>query len=1218
MDLEATLQRFGLSDDQVADFKGLFSLRQYAPGDAVLVEGDVAESFFVIHSGELLVTQGTAYGGERTLNVRRPGEVFGEIGLLEGVPRTASVTALTHVQLFEIGKRHFFELIEANASFHHFLKRLHAHRLLSSIPLFKGLGEKALEKIQALVEPRDVRAGEVLAVEDGIADRLLVILEGNARAYRSGLDEADSQEDSLGHGDHVGSEGLLAISRYARSVVMETNGRVAVLHKQDFARLVRRTPSIAMNLPGLSALKLVLPFFFDKSAFFYLPSMAMNRPRLFMQMTLFTTLLLLVPAILPNLLPGVFPFLSPLKVDTNPENMLSADEPVRQYHKQMRREMDLHDMIVLGVVNETHPNGVFNPGSLQRVHVLTEFIKTLQWPDEDDPGRTVGIVPVDILAPSTVDVIEQGAPGTVGFSWLMRAPPATQEEATAVFETMQRFPMMERIMVSDDGRVLALYLPITSKEISYRIYNALRERINAMTGDEQYFITGLPVAEDTFGVEMFIQMAISAPMAMIVVFALLLFFFRNLTLVWAPMIVAMVSVICTMALLVVTGNTVHIMSSMIPIFIMPIAVLDSVHILSEFFDFYPRIRNMRLTMNHAMRELFIPMFFTSITTAVGFASLALVPIPPLQVFGIFVAVGVLLAWLLSITFIPAYIALLSDKTRGRLAEFAERAASRKSLITDGVLERTRLLTMRYPRRILLVSLALVAACVVGVNRIEVNDNPVSWFGKDHPIRVADRVLNEHLAGTYVAYLTLEPDTGDDSLPLARAGIERFLAQLAADFPAQGELVAKLRDRAQGISTGSDPVAGLQRFAEFSLDMASDGQYDFWDAALVRLDELAQVQQVFKDPEVLNYVADLQAALVDTGVVGKTVSVADFSKTVNRELHGGAAEDYRVPDTAQGVAQTLLTYQNSHRPQDLWHSVTPDFRKGVLWLMMNSGDNRDMTAVVDAVDDFMVANPPPAELSANWFGLTYINVIWQEKMVTGMLGSIVGSFLTVLLLMIILLRSTIWGLLAMVPLSATMLLIYGVLGLAGKSYDMPVAVLSSLSIGLAVDFTIHFLVRTRHFMSQTRSTIRSHDLAFGQPAVAISRNVLVVAIGFLPLLFAPLVPYQTVGTLIATILCASGIATLLIVPACLRVWERHFFPAIDSRRTTLFGTSNAVVVGLLAAVLLGVNIQPYLGETGRIVIWIMLIIGLPGAVVLATRADDRAAGGSKRMAWFWRG
>jgi predicted RND superfamily exporter protein len=309
-----------------------------------------------------------------------------------------------------------------------------------------------------------------------------------------------------------------------------------------------------MNLPGMSTLKVILPFFFDKSAIFYMPSLAMNRPRLFIYMTLVTTLLLLVPAIVPNVLPGVFPFLSPLKVDTNPENMLAADEPVRRYHKQMRKEMNLHDMIVLGVVNEVHPHGVFNPASLQRVFALTEFIKTLQWPDEHATDRNVGVVPADLIAPSTVDVIEQRGPGTVDFSWLMRAPPVTQEDATAIFETMQRFPMMERIMVSDDGRVLALYIPITSKETSYRIYKALLQRIGEMTGDEQYFITGLPVAEDTFGVEMFIQMAISAPLAMIVVFALLLFFFRNLTLVWAPMIVAMVSVICTMALLVITGN----------------------------------------------------------------------------------------------------------------------------------------------------------------------------------------------------------------------------------------------------------------------------------------------------------------------------------------------------------------------------------------------------------------------------------------------------------------------------------------------------------------------------------------------------------------------------------------------------------------------------------------------------------------------------------------
>ena len=111
------------------------------------------------------------------------------------------------------------------------------------------------------------------------------------------------------------------------------------------------------------------------------------------------------------------------------------------------------------------------------------------------------------------------------------------------------------------------------------------------------------MAEDTFGVEMFIQMAISGPLTMAIVFGLLLYFFRNIVLVIAPMIVAMLSVISTMGMLIGTGNTLHVMSSMIPIFIMPIAVLDSVHILSELFDRYQETHDRRQTILNVMDEL---------------------------------------------------------------------------------------------------------------------------------------------------------------------------------------------------------------------------------------------------------------------------------------------------------------------------------------------------------------------------------------------------------------------------------------------------------------------------------------------------------------------------------------------------------------------------------------------------------------------------------------
>jgi hypothetical protein len=148
----------------------------------------------------------------------------------------------------------------------------------------------------------------------------------------------------------------------------------------------------------------------------------------------------------------------------------------------------------------------------------------------------------------------------------------------------------------------------------------------------------------------------------------------------------------------------------------------------------------------------------------------------------------------------------------------------------------------------------------------------------------------------------------------------------------------------------------------------------------------------------------------------------------------------------------------------------------------------------------------------------------------------------------------------------------VLGLAGKPYDMPVAVLSSLSIGLAVDFTIHFLVRMRHMVGRTGSWQRALEIMFTEPVRAILRNMLVVAVGFLPLLAAPLVPYNTVGTLIAVILLMSGIMTILILVAILKTWDSRFFPMVDARRTTTFNCGDALFAGITGMVFVTVTIH----------------------------------------------
>jgi len=859
-----------------------------------------------------------------------------------------------------------------------------------------------------------------------------------------------------------------------------------------------------------------------------------------------------------------------VKVDTDPENMLAASEPVRVLHRALKERFQQHDMLVVGVVNEKHPDGVFNVESLGHVFELTELAKTL--PKDDEDGQ---VIAHDILSPTTVDDIIPLGEGRVQFDWLMSAPPKNRDEALRIRDHAARNPFLSGTLLSEDQRAIALYIPISSKEVSYQVASQLQELIDTFKGDDQFHISGLPVAEDRFGVEMFIQMAISAPAAMLLVFLMMLVFFRRITVILAPMVVAMLSVLMTMGALVATGNTVHIMSSMIPIFIMPIAVLDSVHIVSELHDRYrDGIDRKEITVD-VMSELFRPMLLTSLTSAAGFASLALTPIPPVQVFGFFVALGIMVAWLFTVTLIPAWFVLLKPST---LAKFGHQAVpgDRRGGMASFLQALGRLATRRTVP-LLLLAVAATGAAVVGIQRIQINDNPVKWFAYDHELRKADRALNRHFAGTYMAYLGVE-DRGAQKRPsldeVAKA-LEQTIAAKARslDVKEVGEEalaeVAAIRNTSTDVATFT---AKLRASAETHEDEADgDEVADAWAEIGAAIDSAASGAPGFKSPAALRYLETLQIEMEKSGVVGKATSIADIVKVVNRDLHEGSAEFLKVPDTEAGVAQVLLTFESSHQPHTLWHFITRDSDAATIWVQLKSGDNRDMEALSHFVADYVHAHPPPSDLDFEWYGLTYINVVWQKKMVGGMTQAIIGSLVVIFVMMIWLLGSARWAIVSMIPLVITMLVIYGAVGLVGKDYDMPVAVLSSLTLGLAIDFSIHFLVRTESLYDRLGSWSQTAVAMFQEPARAIARNALVVAIGFLPLLLAPLNPYKTVGLLLATILLCSAVVTLLLLPVLLGLGSGFLFPVLGRR---VIGVGTLVVLGLSVAALVMLTIDRF--------------------------------------------
>jgi hypothetical protein len=542
----------------------------------------------------------------------------------------------------------------------------------------------------------------------------------------------------------------------------------------------------------------------------------------------------------------------------------------------VKKDFGIDELIVLGIVRD---EGIFHTNSLEKIKRITGEILKIK-----------GVISDDVMSLTvTNNVVASG--GTLNVRPPMLEVPKTKEDIERLKREVLDNPLFRDRLVSSDGKGAAIYIPIESKDIAHDIGEKIKTIYQKEQGPEKYYMAGLPIAEDTFGNEMFLQMAVVAPMAGGLIMIVLFIIFRRLSLIIPTMIISMLSVIWTMGSMIGLGYTVHIMSSMIPIFLMPIAVCDGVHILSDFYEKYPRLKDKYKTVLAVFDELYKPMFFTSITTAVGFANLAWANIPPVRAFGLFVSLGVLFAWLLSMTFIPAALMLVAEK---RLKTIPEKAG------TSPILGKLGKVSLSKSKVFVISGTILLTIAIYGVTTLVVNDNPVKWFKKNHTIRIADRELNKLIGGTYISYLTIQGTDDND----------------------------------------------------------------------------------IKNPEVMNYIEGLQDYLDKLSVVGKTTSVADVVKRINYVLHDEDKKYNILPSSKDSIGQYLFLFLMSSAPDELDNFVDYDFKKANIWVQLKSGDNKDMSYVVNSVENYIKANPLPQGIKAEWSGLPYLNITWQNLMVVG--------------------------------------------------------------------------------------------------------------------------------------------------------------------------------------------------------------------------------------------
>ncbi|MGE5178170.1 MAG: efflux RND transporter permease subunit [Bacteroidota bacterium] len=769
---------------------------------------------------------------------------------------------------------------------------------------------------------------------------------------------------------------------------------------------------------------------------FSLVRWSVDHPKTVLLVTALVTLLALIP--LPR-----------IRTDTNPKNMLPPEAPVRVRNAEVERTFVLEeDMIVVGIRNEA---GILNAGTLGKIYRITEAIL-----------RLPGVVSQDVTSFVTITNVATEA-GTVHVEPLMPEPPTSPSEIAALRAKLFTNPLLLDRIVSRDGKMTAIYVPLETGANGKVIADQIRSILRGERGTERFYVAGDPVARDTFGAEMFRLMAVFSPIAALVMFLAIYLMFRSFRLAGAMLAVAMVAILWSIGALVALGFPVHIMASMSPVFLMAIAT-DSIHIFNEFSFRRREASGRREAVLATMDAVSRPVRYTALATAAGFAVLLFMSIVPVRIFGGVIVLGTLVLRLLSFSFIPAVLMLLpDDRAAGAARDSEERRAGERTGMLGRILRALAGAGTRHPRATIAAVLAVIVVAAIGMTKIVVNNNMIGWFKPSSELRQADRAVNAALGGTSVAYI---------------------------------------------VATSDRPEA-------------------------------------FKSPEALHALERLQARLSRLPVVGKTVSVADYVKRINRELHNDDPRMETIPDDPEAVGQCLFLFSSSARSTDLANIIDDTYQKANVQIQLKTWDASAMSEVLRAVDDFRRTAPP--WISFFPAGIAYFNLVWNDVVLGDMIRGFALALVAVFLILALNFRSIRWAVVGSMPLLVTIVVIYGVVGWTGKQFDMPIAVLSCLSLGMAVDFSIHFIGR----FQQRRTEMGGEPAGAGRsgpdataeallwtaerPGRGIVRNAILFAAAFSVMLFAPLTPYVTVGAFIVAMMLLSALLTLLLVPALIRIF-----------------------------------------------------------------------------------
>lgn len=273
----------------------------------------------------------------------------------------------------------------------------------------------------------------------------------------------------------------------------------------------------------------------------------------------------------------------------------------------------------------------------------------------------------------------------------------------------------------------------------------LADEVRARDPGVDVYLTGMVIMNNAFPTASKADMKTLYPLMFVFILFVLTFLLRSVSGTVATALVILMTIVCTMGLTGWLGIKMSPPTTSVPVIVMTLAVADCVHILVIFLHGMRRGLEKYAAMAESLRINLSPVFLTSLTTAIGFMSLNFSDAPPFRDLGNMAAMGVVAAFILSVTFFPALMMVLPVRVRQRGEEH--------STMMDGLAE----FVIRH-RTILFWGMAiLIVGLVSQLPRNQLNDVFVKYFDEEIAFRADTEFATDNLTGIYLIEYSLPTD-----------------------------------------------------------------------------------------------------------------------------------------------------------------------------------------------------------------------------------------------------------------------------------------------------------------------------------------------------------------------------------------------------------------------------------------------------------------------------